>query len=433
GYDTRYLFSFGPIDSIAPGESVQVVIAYVGGENFHVDPNNINPPDYRKYNLQKLVEAANWVRVVYDNPNVDTDGDGFGGEDVGTDGLGPWNPGYPGPDPDGTEGNGILDPGEDTFYPPNYSGPTPRFGYGNGKLDLGDGAPDYRGPTPPPAPKLTYETFDNKVILKWTDSLENVPDPVTGIRDFEGYRIYISDINLHAEYTLLASFDKVDYYCRDTMGLLLNEVSPDSGSDLVVIPSPHLVPREPFGFNTGLPPYRAITDSARIRRGVTKEYYYEISNLRSTKGKYFVVTAFDFGLPRENLKSLESSRVRNAIYIVPKPSKTEEKNVFVVPNPYRANANYGSKEGLWWEGSPTRAYSEYDRKIRFYNLPDKCTIRIFTLDGDLVKEIKHYGGNPVEDWDLINRNDQSVVSGIYLFSVEGEDGNVQVGKFVIIK
>jgi hypothetical protein len=35
-------------------------------------------------------------------------------------------------------------------------------------------------------------------------------------------------------------------------------------------------------------------------------------------------------------------------------------------------------------------------------------------------------------WDLISRNTQAVVSGIYLYSVESESGN-QVGKFVIIK
>jgi len=434
GYDTRYLFSFGPIEAIAPGESVQVVIAYIGGENFHVDPTNVSPNlDYRKYNVRKLVEAANWVRVVYDNHNVDTDGDGFGGEDVGTDGLGPWNEGYPGPDPDGTEGNGILDPGEDTFYPPNYTGPVPRFGYGNGKLDLGDGIADYKGPTPPPAPKVTYETFDNKVVLKWTDSLENVRDPVTGVRDFEGYRIYIADINLNEEYTLLASFDKIDYLARDKNGLFLDTLVYEPGEDTVLVPAPHTVPREPFGYNIGLPSYTPITDSVRIRRGVTKEYRYEITNLRSTKGRYFVVTAFDYGSPRQGLSSLESSKVRNAIYVVPSPVKGAETKVYVVPNPYRIDGNYGSKEGLWWEGDPTRAYTEYDRKIRFYNLPPKCTIRIFTLDGDLVREIKHSGGNPVEDWDLINKNDQAIVSGIYLFSVEDENKNVQVGKFVIIK
>ena len=35
-------------------------------------------------------------------------------------------------------------------------------------------------------------------------------------------------------------------------------------------------------------------------------------------------------------------------------------------------------------------------------------------------------------WDLISRNTQAVVSGIYLYSVESAQGT-QVGKFVIIK
>jgi len=42
-----------------------------------------------------------------------------------------------------------------------------------------------------------------------------------------------------------------------------------------------------------------------------------------------------------------------------------------------------------------------------------------------------------EGWDLNNRNGQQVVSGLYMFSVEdltpGNEGNIEVGKFVIIR
>jgi hypothetical protein len=39
-----------------------------------------------------------------------------------------------------------------------------------------------------------------------------------------------------------------------------------------------------------------------------------------------------------------------------------------------------------------------------------------------------------DEWDLISRNTQAVVSGIYLYSVENKDtGDTQIGKFVIIK
>ena len=66
----------------------------------------------------------------------------------------------------------------------------------------------------------------------------------------------------------------------------------------------------------------------------------------------------------------------------------------------------------------------------------KCTIRIFTIDGDLIRELEHdcienSPGCMHEEWDMITRNTQAVVSGIYYYSVESEQGN-QIGKLVII-
>ena len=67
---------------------------------------------------------------VYDNEDLnnnfllddgeDTDGDGKLtieplNDDTGSDGIGPENENYPGPDPDGTEANGVPDPGEPNF------------------------------------------------------------------------------------------------------------------------------------------------------------------------------------------------------------------------------------------------------------------------------------------------------------------------------
>ena len=51
--------------------------------------------------------------------DVDENGEWDEGEplndDVGTDGIGPFDEGYIGPDVDGTEGNGIPDQGEPNF------------------------------------------------------------------------------------------------------------------------------------------------------------------------------------------------------------------------------------------------------------------------------------------------------------------------------
>ncbi|MBN1212169.1 MAG: hypothetical protein JXA92_06280, partial [candidate division Zixibacteria bacterium] len=77
------------------------------------------------------------------------------------------------------------------------------------------------------------------------------------------------------------------------------------------------------------------------------------------------------------------------------------------------------------------------RRLHFANLPARCTIRIYTLDGDLIREIEH-DMNPAdptamhEEWDMITRNTQRVVTGIYYWVVEEPNGDTQIGKFVII-
>jgi hypothetical protein len=152
-----------------------------------------------------------------------------------------------------------------------------------------------------------------------------------------------------------------------------------------------------------------------------------------------VVTATDNGRPSEGLEGIETNKKNNAKWIVPQGYNDKIEGVYVWPNPYRVDEDYTGKEGFWAEGSPTSRWTEYSRELHFVNLPANCVIRIFTLDGDLVDQLKHHddevgtiqGG---ETWDMINRNDQSIVSGIYVYSVEDLDtGDIEVGKFVIIK
>ncbi|OGC85689.1 MAG: hypothetical protein A2W07_02315 [candidate division Zixibacteria bacterium RBG_16_43_9] len=83
GYDTRYLFSFGPIDVLHPGDSTKVTVGYVAGENFHYKVNSIdvnNPMAYyRNLDFSDFATNALWAGWVYDNPGVDTDSDGYRG------------------------------------------------------------------------------------------------------------------------------------------------------------------------------------------------------------------------------------------------------------------------------------------------------------------------------------------------------------------
>jgi hypothetical protein len=54
------------------------------------------------------------------------------------------------------------------------------------------------------------------------------------------------------------------------------------------------------------------------------------------------------------------------------------------------------------------------------------------MSGDLVKMIEHTDGSSTESWDIVSRNNQAVVSGLYLYVVE-TDNEKATGKFVIIR
>jgi hypothetical protein len=102
-------------------------------------------------------------------------------------------------------------------------------------------------------------------------------------------------------------------------------------------------------------------------------------------------------------------------------------NVKVVPNPYLVRAA--------WDID-----NDY-QKVQFINLPTECTIRIYTLAGDLVNTIHHNepyrGGFDSETkgtafWNLMTRNNQKVATGVYVFYIDSPYGN-DVGKFAIIR
>ena len=165
---------------------------------------------------------------------------------------------------------------------------------------------------------------------------------------------------------------------------------------------------------------------------------YEITDLEPSIPYYVAVTSYDFGSRKLAISSLESSPNTNAILVYPLPSTevVEESAipVSVYPNPYRIDGGY-AKAG--YENRDRLKSAARTRIINFANLPNVCTIRIYTVSGDLVSQIDHNDpdGSPMsqhESWNLISRNTQAVVTGIYLWHVQSAMGE-QVGKLVIIK
>lgn len=72
--------------------------------------------------------------------------------------------------------------------------------------------------------------------------------------------------------------------------------------------------------------------------------------------------------------------------------------------------------------------------LKFVNLPSRAIIRIYSLSGVLVQAFTHNdpGGSGEATWNLRNRNNQFVASGVYFYHVEGPDGKTKVGRFTVV-
>jgi hypothetical protein len=112
--------------------------------------------------------------------------------------------------------------------------------------------------------------------------------------------------------------------------------------------------------------------------------------------------------------------------IASEKAKAEFSSPYVVPNPYVGAASF--EPGLF------ATSGRGDRRMEFRGLPQNCTVRIYTVRGDLVRTLVHDGStNGSVPWDLRTKDNLDAAPGLYVFHVDaGTVGNF-VGKFAIIK
>jgi hypothetical protein len=72
--------------------------------------------------------------------------------------------------------------------------------------------------------------------------------------------------------------------------------------------------------------------------------------------------------------------------------------------------------------------------LKFINLPSRAYIRIYSQSGVLVQMLTHRDdtGGGEATWNLRNRNNQFVASGVYFYHVEGPDGQTKIGRFTVV-
>ncbi|UCG62705.1 MAG: hypothetical protein JSV52_05310 [Candidatus Zixiibacteriota bacterium] len=474
GYDVRNLLSFGPFN-IDPGERLPISFAWIGGDGVHVNPgdfstfNPYNPSSfYNRLDFSTLAVNSRWASWIYDNPGVDTDGDGWAGHVRVCCGD---TAGY------------YLTNIADTLTIPDFNSSSCNI-----KWYKGDNVPDFRGASPPPPPDIRLEPQVGRLVVHFNGlASETAADRFSGIPDFEGYRVYTSRDDRLTSFSLYGSYDREDYnkfvylsdrgeyrlldipFTREQLQELYGDPAGITNFDPTLFgqTNPYVHPDFPdsvfyfvsqdfnqseFGVTTPIrksypdEPYPSTLDPTQAPEdeltddGYLKYFEYEITidGLLSTIPYYISVTAFDFGSPEIGLAALESSILNSTLVGYPLTSadsvEAQNLNVFVYPNPYRGDADY---EGQGFENRDGTESADRMRRIHFANLPNVCKIYIYSIDGDLVREIDHYypDGGPEamhETWDLITRNTQAAVTGLYYWVVESED-RTQIGKLVIIE
>ena len=144
-------------------------------------------------------------------------------------------------------------------------------------------------------------------------------------------------------------------------------------------------------------------------------YKYVDSNVTIGQRYYYSLTAFD----NSNLETSIFANRTQIPFTATLAPKEDLNEILVVPNPFIIG------EGFSQPG-------EKD-KIQFVNIPNPCTIRIYTVRGDLVKTIEvNEGDGAIVSWNQVTDFGQFVESGIYIFHAESK-GKTKIGKFAIVR
>ncbi|HOP07055.1 MAG TPA: hypothetical protein PLF13_07175 [candidate division Zixibacteria bacterium] len=93
-------------------------------------------------------------------------------------------------------------------------------------------------------------------------------------------------------------------------------------------------------------------------------------------------------------------------------------NIKTVPNPFYLNGPYDPAVGNY--------------QLKFQNLPTQCTITIYNLAGEFIREIeKNDATTSIASWDLRTENNLPVASGIYIYVVDAPGIGQKIGKTAV--
>jgi hypothetical protein len=431
--DYRYIFAAGPFAELSPGEELNLQVAFVIGVG----------------KRGMLANAVNAQRVFNGSwRNVDNDALGRTGIEGRETCLRALVQGEPltWRDPCDSLNPTVLNVKETICLPENYKDNdcdccTPLFRNPGEAAGAGlETLVHWVGDVAPPSPRTNLRfrrvaiapEGDRSVTVAWDNLSELSASPISGVITFSGYQVWrVQGWNRPSgspgpapeDWELIAKLarqpedgleEQSPYWIGNYRidGLDTLEMVPTGSLD----PAEALLPLYPIGRYV----YR---DTLGLKNGMV--YFYDVTaysvTVNATTGNNSVFA----GRPTAVEAEAAVPRWR------PKPVG-DLGGIYVVPNPYIRGENPPG-----WDLTPSDA-DPTGTKIAFIGLPnEKCSVKIYTLSGDLVQTLGNEGSgsqsrNGAVFWNMVTRNGQDVVSGVYLYLVEC-GGKSKVGRFVVVR
>jgi hypothetical protein len=282
-------------------------------------------------------------------------------------------------------------------------------------------AANYSIPTPPPAPTMDTDDFvvkeDKTIDITWTYSEAQITalDPIKGVADFAGFRVYRSSTAPQVSMT--------DFLATDMLDTDLGELG---GSD-IDFPGLPFSPRE-------MGPFTLIDEGTAddFSTGTAGEYFFNDVNVTYGMTYWYYVSAYDDssgGVP--SLESFATMCYGNSDWgtggttpnafeywgsFAESSVGIDENTVFVAPNPWKASIS----SEIFGAGGAQGYF------VRFINTASQ-QIKIFDAAGTLVWESEGDTGDSYA-WNLISKAGVQVVTGVYYWKV-GDS----VGKLAVIR
>jgi hypothetical protein len=244
--------------------------------------------------------------------------------------------------------------------------------------------------------EIRWHGFDTTATGEWLNPGDTVPTNLGTVRIVTPFTIWNISENVPAEYLIFVP--------TGTPNLSKWRISRDASRNHRII----LRPQNPTGSITS---YELIF-SFPADTNITPV-------LPQNGDVYLVKTRKPFQAGDTYVFSSKSSE------FVSENASANMNEIYVVPNPYVAYSR-AENPGLFPD-------SRGDRVLQFRNLPPKCTIRIYTLLGELIQTIEKDDNSSLASWDMLSYESQRIAYGVYIYHIDAGDVGEKIGRFAVIK